>query len=81
MALDAAKHEIWQQTSLAQRRGLFLESLEAHLINLALARTGIIDYQFRFDKTRQDFYMNEQVALAAMVEEAVLKIKRIQGFL
>ncbi|KAB2929850.1 MAG: hypothetical protein F9K25_10145 [Candidatus Contendobacter sp.] len=80
MVLDAAKHEIWQQTGLARRRGLFLESLEAHLINLALARAGVIDYQFQLDEDRQRFYANERTALENMVDAAVLKIKRIRGF-
>jgi hypothetical protein len=79
VALEAAKHGIWQQTGLARRRGLFLESLEAHLINLALARAGIIDYQFELDETRQRFYADEQVALDNMVDTAVLKIKRARG--
>lgn len=76
MALEAAKHEIWQQTGLARRRGLFLESLEAHLINLALAWAGVIDYQFALDEERQHFYTHEQTELGSMVDAAVLKIKR-----
>lgn len=80
MVLDATKHEIWQQTGLARKRGLFLESLEAHLINLALARAEIINYQFHLDKDRQDFYMREQPAFDKMIDEAVLKIQRIRGF-
>ena len=79
MALDAAKHEIWKQTGLARRRGLFLEDLEAHLICLALSRAGIIDYQFELDDTRKRFYTNEQVTLDSMVNAAVLKIKRTRG--
>ena len=79
MALDAAKHEIWKQTGLARRRGLFLEDLEAHLTCLALSRAGIIDYQFELDDTRKRFYTNEQVALDSMVDAAVLKIKRARG--
>ncbi len=78
-ALEAAKHGIWQQTGLARQRGLFLENLEAHLINLALARLDIIAYQFELDEIRQRFYADEQVALDRMVDAAVLKIKRARG--
>jgi hypothetical protein len=79
IALESARHEIWQQTGLVRRRGLFLEDLEAHLINLALARAGIIDYQFELSEKRQRFYTSEQTALDSMVDAAVMKIKRARG--
>ncbi|MFZ4791648.1 MAG: hypothetical protein ACOYMW_12310 [Candidatus Competibacteraceae bacterium] len=47
--LDVAKIELRHQGQWAAQRGLSLKGLEAHMTNLALQQTGLIDYEFELD--------------------------------
>ena len=76
--LDVAKIELRHQSQWANRRGLSLQGLEAHVTNLALQQAGLIDYEFELDPVRDQFFQHEQSALNKIVAALAARIKQMR---
>ncbi|GHU21442.1 hypothetical protein AGMMS50243_19160 [Betaproteobacteria bacterium] len=73
---EAAAEECANQLDLLLRRGLNMEGLEAHLLNLGLERAGIIHYDAKLEPKRNRVYIHEKAAIDAAAEEIVRAINR-----
>ncbi|MCL2076027.1 MAG: phage minor head protein [Betaproteobacteria bacterium] len=76
LVLDAAKTELKRQTSLLSLHRINTGGIQAHILNLALARAGIISYTSKLDKTRALLYDRGKDAIEAAVQEIVYAIER-----
>ena len=74
--LEAAKIELYWQIRLLAEFRIYPIGIEAHILNLALHRAGIIHYTSRLEKTCARLYARESKRFEAAVEEIVLAIKR-----
>ncbi|GHT96746.1 hypothetical protein AGMMS49545_22590 [Betaproteobacteria bacterium] len=75
-AVEAAQVELDRQIVLASQRRLLLGGFEAHIMNLALDRAGVIKYQGILDAARSKVYVTEKAAIDAAVDEVYWAIKR-----
>ena len=74
--LEAAKSERERQIKLLSRRGLSLSGFNAHLLNMALDRAGIIRYEAKLEAKRDKVYIQERVAIDAAIDEIAHAINR-----
>lgn len=68
--LAAARSEHTRQLRLLMQRGVAATGLEAHLLNTALARAGLIAYRYVLDASRSAAYAAE----AALFEQAIVAV-------
>jgi hypothetical protein len=75
-AVAAGTSALRDQLRLAALRGLHLDGWWAHLLNMALDRSGVIRYRAQLDAMRQNLYIAEQKAIDTMINEIVFAIRR-----
>jgi hypothetical protein len=77
--LEAGQSELYKQIPILSQRGLNTAGLEAHLMNLALAREKVIRYEFELDPIRRRLYTEKSAAVAfdAAVKEIASAIERV----
>jgi hypothetical protein len=75
---EAVREAMSIQHILMSRYGLNLDRWETHLRNLALGRTGIIQYKAVLDAARTKFYGENKERLDAIVDALVSAIKRVE---
>ncbi|GHT80966.1 hypothetical protein AGMMS49960_03630 [Betaproteobacteria bacterium] len=74
--IEAAKNARAQQLALLMQRGLTLTGFDAHLLNMALDRAGIIRYESKLDAKRNKVYIKDKAAIDAAVDEITHAINR-----
>ena len=74
--LESASIELDRQLLQLEARGIRTAGMDAHILNLALHRAGIIHYTSNLDKTRTRLYAREREQFEATVQEIVSAIKR-----
>jgi hypothetical protein len=74
--ISAVDSEMMTQVDLAQRRGLSITGFDAHLVNLALAAEGVIQYQYTLSPVLFDRFEKDRVAYEQIVDELRYAIKR-----
>jgi len=75
-AVSAADSEMMRQVDLARRRGLTITGIDAHLVNLALAAEGVIQYLYKLSPALSASFEKERSAYEQIVDELRYAIKR-----
>ncbi len=76
--VSAADSEMIKQVDFAQRRGLPIAGIDAHLVNLALAAEGVIQYQFTLSPALSAHFEKDRAAYERIVDELRYAIKRVR---
>lgn len=74
--ISAVDSEMTKQVDLAQRRGVSITGVDAHLVNLALAAEGVIQYQYTLSPTLSAHFEKDRAAYERIVDELRYAIKR-----
>ena len=74
--VSAADSEMMRQVDLAQRRGMPITGIDAHLVNLALAAEGVIQYQFTLSPALSNHFEKDRAIYERIVDELRYAIKR-----
>jgi hypothetical protein len=75
-AVNAVDSEMTTQVGLAQRRGVSITGVDAHLVNLALAAEGVIQYQYTLSPALSAHFEKDRAAYERIVDELRYAIKR-----
>ena len=76
--INAVRSQMMTQVDLAQRRGLSLTGIHAHLVNLALAAEGVIHYRFTLSPASSARFEKDRAAYEWIVDELCYAIKRVR---
>jgi hypothetical protein len=74
--INAVDSEMLKQVDLAQRRGMSITGVDAHLVNLALAAEGVIQYQYTLSPALSAHFEKDRAAYERIVDELRYAIKR-----
>ncbi|MTW21034.1 hypothetical protein [Allochromatium palmeri] len=76
--LSAVDSAMFKAVREAQRRGASLSGVEAHIVNMALQRAGIIGYRFELSAPKANFMRQESELASRIVEQLVASIVRVR---
>lgn len=74
--LSSADSEMDRQADLVRRRGASMTGIDAHLVNLALAAEGVIQYQYTLSPVLSAHFEKDRAVYERIVDELRYAIKR-----